>query len=111
VDELKRLNDRSGHARGDEVLRGVAACVAQAVPPDRRWTLGRVGGDEFAVVLDGHDPDTVRERLERARTRCRRELGTAFSFGVSAAVAGWEARDILSAADDALYRAKRARRP
>jgi diguanylate cyclase (GGDEF)-like protein len=111
VDELKRLNDRSGHARGDDVLRGVAAAVAQAVPSDRRWTVGRVGGDEFAVVLDGHDPEGVRRRLDRARRRCLREQGTAFSFGVSAAVAAWEPRDVLSAADDALYRAKRARRP
>ncbi|MGF1647740.1 MAG: EAL domain-containing protein [Kineosporiaceae bacterium] len=110
VDELKRLNDRSGHARGDEVLRGVASAVAEAVPSDGRWTLGRVGGDEFAVVLDGRNPDEMRRRLERARRRCLREQGTAFSFGVSAAEADWEPRDLLSAADDALYRAKRRRR-
>jgi PleD family two-component response regulator len=62
------------------------------------------------VVLDGHDPQEMRRRLDRARRRCRSEQGTAFSFGVSAATANWEPRDVLSAADDALYRAKRLRR-
>ncbi len=112
LDHFKRVNDRYGHAEGDRVLRDVAAeakaCVRQTD------LFGRIGGEEFLIVLPEAEKDIARQTAERIRRRIEanvavgepREPITA-SFGVtwlSDEVASIDALE--SSADAALYRAK-----
>ena len=127
IDHFKDFNDRHGHARGDEVLRLVAGCLAGGV---RETDLAaRYGGEEFVVLL----PETplpaaveVTEKLQAslasAQARADGETAVTISVGVAAlaghggdatpadhSVAG-EAAALLAAVDAALYEAKRAGR-
>ena len=119
LDEFKQINDRFGHAAGDEVLVHVAGVLRAATAG--RGTVARLGGDEFVIVI--HDPDAPRVVFEVAagihhglrspvRTQ-RRRLPVAASIGVALAehpVLDGGAMGILAAADAALYRAKAAGR-
>ena len=113
LDGLKEINDRFGHAAGDEAIRmAAAACLDQVRAGDM---VGRLGGDELAVLL----PDThlggaevvmerVREAIER-QTVC----GVRLRVSVGLAVAGPDGDDreeVLQAADERMYADKRARK-
>ena len=114
LDHFKRLNDRYGHTTGDRVLRAVGERISAAVRADD--TPARFGGEEFAVVLRRADPAQAVEVAERIRRQIGAlppaELGITEQISVSIGVAVAEGRDIdaksvLSAADNALYTAKR----
>jgi diguanylate cyclase (GGDEF)-like protein len=114
LDHFKAINDTHGHPAGDEVLRQ-AANLCDAV---RRQTdsLGRVGGEEFALLLpetDVSDALAAAERLRAAieahvfRLRSGREVRITASLGVAALDASiGSAEDWLAAADRPLYAAK-----
>ena len=116
VDHFKRFNDSHGHQAGDDVLRQVAKAVQAAVlrPDD---VAARYGGEEFAIVLPLAEGEAARVVGERVRTNVRAlELPYPESPGgvvtVSVGVASMRPRDadasaIVSAADRALYQAKR----
>ena len=114
VDHFKHINDRRGHAAGDEVLQQIAALVAGNV---RACDIAcRYGGDEFLLVLPDAGPEVTRERAELLRQSVRglqacaggQPVGTVtISAGVAAFCAeGASAEAVLRAADLALYRAK-----
>ncbi|MBC7174112.1 MAG: GGDEF domain-containing protein, partial [Polyangiaceae bacterium] len=118
IDQFKRINDTYGHAAGDDVIRAVARLLSEST---RATDLsGRLGGEEFVLVLDGSDADfaaTVGERV-RASVESTRfplssgELCVTISVGITTQPAG-EHRSIdqlLREADDALYRSKRTGR-
>ncbi|MGA1797877.1 diguanylate cyclase [Sphingomonas sp. 4RDLI-65] len=68
VDHFKRVNEKIGHDGGDEVLRVVARALRNAVPPDA--LVARIGGEEFAILLDAANaiaPDAVLDRLRSQR--------------------------------------------
>ncbi|WP_380778230.1 diguanylate cyclase domain-containing protein [Sphingomonas sp. R86520] len=68
VDHFKRVNETIGHDGGDEVLRVVARALRNAVPPDA--LVARIGGEEFAILVDARTPilsDTILERLRSQR--------------------------------------------
>lgn len=112
LDNFKEVNDRSGHAAGDEVLKAFARLFQEAVRPGD--LVGRIGGDEFVVLLEGAGPDearTVAERIrEKAGSMPRLEGYDGPAVGVSvgvAVVAGHHgAADVIGTADAALYDAK-----
>ncbi|AEE45692.1 putative bifunctional diguanylate cyclase/phosphodiesterase [Cellulomonas fimi] len=119
LDGFKQVNDRYGHAAGDELLVHVAAVLRAATA--RRGTVARLGGDEFVVVVqDADGPRAVFEiaaaihagLVEPARI-ARRRVQVAASIGIALAdpetVEGG-APALLAAADAALYRAKGAGR-
>lgn len=64
VDHFKAVNDRHGHCAGDRVLKGVASCLTESLGVHQ---VGRWGGEEFVIVMDGVDPVAARPLLERAR--------------------------------------------
>lgn len=118
VDNFKETNDRFGHSAGDEVLEAVGAILRSELRTSD--FSGRLGGDEFCFILadtDGNEAARLAERiLERLRTQAfgMTSHGTAFSVTATFGVAEWQphmdARELMEAADRALYRAKAAGR-
>ena len=113
IDHFKAINDRCGHAAGDEVLTAVARrCAAQLRSVD---VLGRYGGDELVALLPDSatvDAVTVAERVRAAMadTPVPTDIGPIevhVSIGVATAAGGATTlRSLLSQADAALYTAK-----
>ncbi|MGE2712931.1 GGDEF domain-containing protein [Mycolicibacterium litorale] len=104
VDDFKGINDRRGHTAGDLVLSGLARRWAGNLPHDS--VIGRVGGDEFVVLLGGHD----KERARALAAELVRGHPVNVTFGVAAGPAASDAFETLFADADAdLYRSKRAR--
>ena len=108
LDHFKQVNDSRGHAAGDEVLRWAVEVMEDAVRP--MDTIGRVGGDEFAVVVPGAGPDdtaAVARRIVRAL-----EPRAPASAGVAVFPAdGADGDELHRAADAKLYAGKRGRGP
>ncbi|KAA3450112.1 GGDEF domain-containing protein [Mesorhizobium sp. SARCC-RB16n] len=117
LDNFKAINDEFGHAAGDEVLKVFAReLVGNLRPTD---VAARMGGEEFALVLKRTLPETVEESAERIRavfaTRLIETETGSLSCTVSAGFAfgskeGLSLDKVLSAADKALYDAKRGGR-
>jgi diguanylate cyclase (GGDEF)-like protein/PAS domain S-box-containing protein len=117
LDHFKRINDSHGHLAGDGLLRAVAAAGRGAL--EAGDALGRLGGEEFGVLMPRTDLETARERMERLRravAAARHDASTAV-VAVTASVglarltpsdAGDET--LISRADAALYLAKAAGR-
>lgn len=110
LDGFKRVNDRHGHARGDEVLRALARSARGSLREGD--VLARIGGDEFAVLLLDASPAEADAALNRLRDRFESltaPLGTSFSAGVAVAGPSEQAERLVMRADQAMYRQKRAR--
>ena len=119
IDHFKQFNDTYGHLTGDEVLRLVARVLRDCVKG--RDIVARYGGEEFAVVLPetgSGNAATVAEQIRSAlakRRLVRRNAGVTLgsvtvSIGVASHITGESPADLISRADDALYRAKHAGR-
>lgn len=115
IDHFKHINDRWGHAVGDDVLRRVAAVVTANLRASD--VIGRWGGEEFLVACQGrHIDDAVRlaEKLREA-VQCgsfdaKGRFTITASFGVALAPPGYSTHRAFKRADAALYRAKSAGR-
>lgn len=113
LDHFKLVNDTHGHGVGDRVLkRAVEACQAHLRSTD---VFGRLGGEEFGMLLPECTLDSVLARVEQMRAAVADVSGAkdalgipiSASFGVAAAVdAGYELRQLMNDADCALYQAK-----
>jgi diguanylate cyclase (GGDEF)-like protein len=113
LDHFKVINDVHGHAEGDRVL-AAAATRLRGVVRDTD-TVGRLGGEEFVLILPGVDADGAEDAAERARAALAeltvRGRPLASSAGVASAPAdGTEAAGLLESSDAALYWAKRSGR-
>ncbi|NNF09098.1 MAG: GGDEF domain-containing protein [Acidimicrobiia bacterium] len=112
LDNMKRVNDELGHAEGDEMLRTFASGVMSAVREVD--TFGRVGGDEFALILPNTDEHDALQALQRLRSVINRRTHDRLPYiSVSVGVATFrrdppEATEALRAADALMYVAKRA---
>jgi len=117
VDKFKTINDRFGHAVGDQVLKSVASAIRQAV---RLYDVPtRYGGDEFAIILPEADTDVashvarrIFEKLELVPVPGEMR-DAAIPIGLSIGVATFprplgDAASLVEAADAAMYRAKGA---
>jgi len=106
LDKLKPLNDRLGHAAGDQTLRAVAAALTGQVREND--LLARTGGDEFCALLDGadtHGAIRVAERMLRAVRDL--DLATTVSIGIATGPSP-AIQNTLHRADQAMYAAKGA---
>ena len=114
IDNFKSINDRYGHQTGDEVLRRVSRVFADAV---RELDLpGRFGGEEIALVLPGTNLTGARNLAERIRKSIEdlrvptpegSPLRVTASFGASSFPTHSTAGDLVAAADESMYDAKR----
>src|SRR3954452_17624049 len=115
LDDFKQVNDRYGHAAGDEVLKAFAGALRKTARESD--VAGRWGGEEFALVLPGTDAAGGARLAERARAAIEARqvempngdlCSVTASFGVAAFPEYRELDDLLAAADTALYEAKDA---
>lgn len=107
LDAFKLVNDREGHAEGDNVLRTVAATLAAACrSSDMAF---RVGGDEFALVLPLASAEDAAKTAERAaRAVYEADPKARISWGIGAWPHSGPTKDaVLGAADEAMYEMKR----
>ncbi|MEN3950561.1 diguanylate cyclase [Iodidimonas sp. SYSU 1G8] len=117
ADYFKRVNDTHGHATGDEVLRAMAHTLQSNIRASD--LLGRMGGEEFAVLMPDVDAEEARHLAERLRCAVEgletiTETGTIqFTISVGISAIRFDENDLLPAlrrADQALYSAKNAGR-
>ena len=113
LDHFKALNDRLGHAAGDQALAEVARRLKSIAPAAA--TLTRLGGDEFALLVPACGPDAALVLASRLCTAvgepCRMAAGMAANLGASIGIAcapdhGTLEDDIIRRADIALYEVK-----
>lgn len=119
VDHFKKYNDTNGHLAGDDLLRGLGALIREHSRDGEG--LGRYGGEEFLLVMDGVPKtqalaaaDRLRELVASAPLPLR-ESQPGKRLTISGGVAAWpsdgdDLNAVLKAADDALYASKRAGR-
>lgn len=117
LDYFKRINDRFGHATGDDVLRTFAEILRAHVRSND--TIARLGGEEFGVLFYDLSLRDAQEACERVRSQLAaatvqahdgRPVRTTVSVGLAAAGTASSLEDALRAADEALYRSKDAGR-
>ena len=117
LDGFKAVNDTYGHAAGDELLRQVAARIGSTVRPGD--TVGRLSGDEFAVLLPAlagpHAANALAARVAACFATPFRLEGQQVDVGTSVGIAlqtggGGSVEELLRDADAAMYRNKERRR-
>ena len=112
IDHFKRINDRYGHVSGDRVIKGLARLLKQRLRASD--SIGRYGGEEFAVILPETDVNTAQVALEEIRARFAdirylhngEEFSATFSTGIATFPPCHDAVELNQVADDALYMAK-----
>jgi diguanylate cyclase (GGDEF)-like protein len=117
LDHFKSINDRYGHATGDDVIRNFCEVTRASLRPND--TFGRLGGEEFAAILSGCGIEAAFARAERIRVAFAdvsrfargRQVRATLSAGVASSATATETVDeLLEHADAALYNAKSAGR-
>ncbi len=112
IDHFKQLNDRHGHLAGDTVLREIATMLRENVRETD--TVARYGGEEFMIVMPETHLNGAAYRAELLRKKVEAKvfpgsIKTTISIGVASYVSGTPP-DLMKAADQALYQAKKAGR-
>lgn len=105
LDAFKGVNDQYGHAAGDRVLQEFAARATAGTRPEDE--LGRVGGDEFLLIMPGATEAAARTAMDRLRNETE---GRGWSFGVSELAPNDTLEDLITRADQRMYDEKQRRR-
>ena len=112
LDHFKAINDRFGHAAGDDVLREFVKCAKSVLP--EAAILARLGGEEFVIVLEGHNRHATVFLAERLRFTLQdkpiawngHSIAVTVSLGVEMTDDGAQVVAAIERADAALYKAK-----
>ncbi|HKL50875.1 MAG TPA: GGDEF domain-containing protein [Wenzhouxiangellaceae bacterium] len=114
VDLFKQINDRYGHQAGDQVLRKLGALLLEHFPAP--CIVGRIGGEEFAIFLPGHNRLQAHQRIREFRDGIRpiefngHSIEVTLSFGLLESRRASRLESMRARADQALYKAKRSGR-
>jgi diguanylate cyclase (GGDEF)-like protein len=116
LNQFKQINDNHGHAGGDAALKHFAETLLSHVRPSD--CVGRLGGDEFGVLLTHADQNTALKKADVLAEALRatptvwngREIVVGFSYGAFELKAGDNADQAMARADEAMYAQKRAGR-
>jgi diguanylate cyclase (GGDEF)-like protein len=109
IDDFKQINDTLGHAVGDQVIKALAGHIqSQLVAGDE---FGRIGGEEFMLVLPGQSLDQAMTLLNRMRQQLSNIVtGASQAFTISGGCVQWQPdealEDLMKRADQSLYLAK-----
>lgn len=102
VDELKEINDKHGHLRGDETLKEIAQALRRAVRASD--CVARFGGDEFVILFAGApNEEGLLDRLQREIESCATTLSIGMAFCPKD---GTTADELITAADNRMYKTK-----
>jgi len=110
MDNFKVINDRLGHSTGDRVLRAVTESIQRQIRPSD--TLGRLGGDEFGLLLPETQEEDAKKVIDRIHTSLVNEMlknnwTITFSMGVvTYCQAPQSVDDMVKLADNAMYQVK-----
>jgi diguanylate cyclase (GGDEF)-like protein len=108
VDDFKTVNDTYGHTIGDTIISDLAAVLKK----NTRSTdiVARWGGDEFAIIFSETSLTDAREVMERIRRKIEARFRSSYGLTISAGIIPLESdqdlKDLLTKADQALYKAK-----
>lgn len=114
VNGLKKVNDRAGHATGDELIRDVVRGVRETMR--KNDVVCRLGGDEFLVIFpqcDGENAEKIWKRIEEEYTAINQDGSREYSLSVSHGIVQYPGdelhslEDLLKRADQRMYREKR----
>lgn len=114
ADNFKMLNDRYGHEKGDEVLAMIGQVVRRSI--NEAFTVGRIGGEEFLIVMPDANGSTAKTIVEQLRFEIAKaklpnsDIGTTISVGLASFDKSCELKVLLRRADQALHAAKHAGR-
>ncbi len=116
IDHFKRVNDTYGHLVGDSVIKSISRLLRQRLR--KTDTIGRYGGEEFAVILPSTAAQNARQILDEIREKFSHirfqgetaEFSATFSCGVAAYPQYHAPIELNAAADQALYQAKKSGR-
>ena len=112
LDKFKQINDTYGHLAGDEVLKNVGIAISTVVRESD--IVGRIGGDEFSILLPGASPVTVTERISQIRSAISelqfswnyKNLIISGSIGRCDYLGHENEQEILNFADTSMYKQK-----
>ena len=113
IDDFKEINDKYGHSAGDYVLESFSILVKSLLPQNS--IFGRLGGEEFSIVLTNYDIEESKLIAEKVRTKIENnpvnfmgeKINYTISLGISSINENMKTFDqLLKSSDDALYRAK-----
>ncbi len=110
VDDFKKYNDNFGHLEGDHALRAVGACLRETLRGAD--VAARYGGEEFSILLpqtSSAEAEVIAERIrERVANECVPNRKITISIGIASCSSALNSsEDLITAADKALYEAKR----
>jgi diguanylate cyclase (GGDEF)-like protein len=113
LDDFKKLNDTYGHPAGDEVLRIFGGILQNNMRQED--SAFRYGGEEFAIIASGDKVENIRLFIERIHNQVRNriitfedtEISFTFSAGLVCIQKSFSKDDLINAADQALYYAKK----
>ncbi len=116
LDRLKSVNDRFGHDMGDRFLKYFAKKLSEFFRAEDK--IGRLGGDEFLIVLRNCPEEKARKKIEEAEKSFPPfspeddptiSINVSFSYGVEEWKEGMSLREVIKRADEKMYRMKRSR--
>ncbi len=110
IDHFKKVNDTYGHLAGDAVLRMIGKMLKNSVRSSDY--VGRIGGEEFAILLTGTDREGAYRTAEKIRKKCEQSDFSGVNATISAGVSSFHEdrvkneKDFIEKSDMALYKAK-----
>jgi diguanylate cyclase (GGDEF)-like protein len=110
LNELKTANDLFGHHVGDQLIRRAAEVLKASI--DDEYTLARIGGDEFIIIMPGANAEAARTIMERVQAlimvnnKYYSQPQLSLSLGAATRVDGLSLQKVISLADDAMYQNK-----